>query len=65
MAFEKKPEDTDAAVSINGYAIENVESFFVYLRSEITWNNERSKVIDRMIQLATAAKAGMVHSVIG
>ena len=46
--LEKKPEENDAKVNIDGQAIENVKSF-IYLGSEFTWNNDCSKDIQRLL----------------
>jgi len=46
--FEKKPEEYDAKVNIDGQAIENVK-IFIYLGNEFTWDNDCSKYIQRLL----------------
>jgi len=46
--LEKKPEENDAKMSIDGQAIESVKSF-IYLGSEFTWDNGCSKNIQRLL----------------
>jgi len=47
--LEKKPEENDAKVNIDGQAIESVKSF-IYLGSEFTWDNDCSKDMQRLLQ---------------
>jgi len=47
--LDKKPEENDSKVNINGQAIENVKSF-IYLGIEFTWDNDRSKdIVQRLL----------------
>ena len=48
MVFGKKPEENDAEVNIDGQAIENVK-IFIYLGSKLTWDNDCSKDIQRLL----------------
>jgi len=49
-SLEKKPEENDAKVNIDGQAIENLKNFRpIYLGSEFTWDNDCSKDIQRLL----------------
>ena len=45
---KKMPEENDAKVNIDEQAIENVKSF-IYLGSELTWDNDCSKDTQRLL----------------
>ena len=48
LVFGKKPEENDAKVNIDGQAIENVK-IVIYLGSKLTWDNDYSKDIQRLL----------------
>ena len=47
-SLEKKPEENDAKVNIDGQATENVKSF-IYLGSKFTCDNDCSKDTQRLL----------------